>query len=121
MPCAPALDLTPQGYIVTGTCTYADDGVSPLGGKPRCVARFAPSQVVDGSCFSLGACEAFRERVLRVFGPGGSRSLVERGEAPLPYMPPDLVVDDEPGPPGLASRVATFCREGLGIKPPRPR
>lgn len=73
MTCQACLELDPfLGYVATGDCGES--------------CTFGVSEIVTADHFAGPVCETFRATVLRVFGPGGSRSLVPRGtEAFIPW------------------------------------
>lgn len=112
--CSPKLEPFFGGYEAVGSCG---------GDAPRCRARFGANEVVTEKCFSTKACAEFREKVLAVFGPGGSRKLVTRDDAKVAgYCPPELLPSGEAALyPSLADRLRAVCREGLNWKPPKAK
>lgn len=114
MSCAPKLEPYHGGYEAVGSCG---------GESPQCRARFGANEIVTDKCFSPRACAEFREKVLAVFGPNGSRKLVSRDDAELGgFCPPELIPQSpETLYPSLADRIGAFARQGLGFsfRPPK--
>jgi hypothetical protein len=88
VPCKPAdieVELGPSGYTARGRC--GEEVV------------FRPNVVLTPLHLEGAGCDGFRDRLLDVFGDGGSRSMVPRGTPGfLPYVfgrNPEQALEDE--------------------------
>ena len=89
MACAVELELVPfTGYTAKCRCGY--------------VCSFGVSEVVGPQHFSGPVCNEMRAMVLEVFGPGGPRTLVQKGEEA--FVPATMGTREEDFRPDLDAR-----------------